>query len=157
MSNNEDLRQKVVETAEWAMGFVSDCDAGPDQIDSESVNKVLDSTSKILNQINEMDKIQLEAKEKEASRLQQLEIENKKLEMEKERLEQDKISTKQKEKTEKRRTWVEVAKVVATFAGAFLTWSAYNRLFKMHKNDDFMTGTERDALNEANRIGSTKY
>ena len=94
MSNNE-LRGKVVESINWALGFISDCDEGVEAIDSESVARVLDSTSKILNQVNEMDRLQLEANEKEASRLQQLDIEKEKLELDRQRLEQEKAANKQ--------------------------------------------------------------
>lgn len=155
--NNDELRGQVVETAKWAMGFVSDCEEGADTIDSESVAKVLDSTSKMLSQINEMDRIQMEADEKKASRLQQAEIENKKLELDQQHMEQDDEAEKRKEKQEKRRTVVEIVKIICTLLTAFLSFFAWKNIFDMHKNDDFLTGTEKDAMNQARNINNVRF
>lgn len=149
---NEELKGKAIETANWAMGFVSDCDEGAEAIDSESVSRVLDSTSKMLNQINEMERVKLEAQEKEASRLQTLEIEKRKADQEDRRIEMEDESNKRREKIEKFKIGVEIAGVVATLMAIGVKFYSFICMFRMHKNDDFMTGTEKDAFRQADGI-----
>ena len=61
-------------------------------------------------------------------------------------------------KAEFHRTCVEIAKTVAMAAGSAITYYAFSSIFKMHKHDDFLTGTEKDALNQASKIiQSIKY
>lgn len=155
--NNEELRGKVVDTATWAMSFVSDCEEGANEIDSESVARVLDSTSKVLSQVNEMDRIKMEADEKAASRLQQRELDSKKIAIDEKRLEQEADSNKQKEKQEKRRTVVEIVKIVVTALTSILSFYAWKNMFDMHKKGDFMTGTEKDAANQAKNINNVRF
>lgn len=154
---NADLRDKVVETATWAMDFISECEEGADAIDSESVARVLDSTSKVLSQINEMDRIEMEAKEKEAARIQQLDIENRKIDLDNRRANQEAHFETLKAKQEKRRTVVEVLKVVGTVLASFLSFYCWENMFKMHKNGDFMTGTEKDAARQAEKVNNVKF
>ena len=151
--SNEELPDNAVATANWALDFVSNVsDANDGQIEYEAVARVLDSTSKLMSQINEMTKIESEAKEKEAARLQQAEIDQAKIDQESDRLDQDARLAKQKMKVDNQRNWIEAAKVGGTLIASFISYYAFNKIFKMHKNDDFMTGTEKDALNQINRI-----
>ncbi len=155
--DSEELRGKVVETANWAMDFISNCDEGPGTIDSESVARVLDSTSRILSQVNEMDRLEMETKEKEASRIQQQEIEDRKLDLDNRRANQEGYFNKLKDKQEKRRTIVEILKVLATLLTSFVTFYAWHSMFDMHKKDEFMTGTEKDAANQASKINNVRF
>lgn len=133
----ESLKENMIETASWALDQMSEM---TENLDADGIQKVLDSTSKLINQINEMDKIELEAKEKEASRIQQAELDRAKLDA-------DVKSNQQKIKSENRKGWIELGKIGGTLVMSVLSAWAYNQIFKMHKHDDFMTGTEKDALN----------
>ena len=138
----ESLKGNMIETASWALDHMSEMTDG---LDADAMSKILDSSSKLINQVNEMEKIELEAEEKRAIRIQQAEIEKAKLEVEAK-------STQQKVKSEKLKTLIEVLKVAGTLTMSFVSLYAYNGILKMHKNDDFMTGTEKDALNQIKGI-----
>ena len=69
--SNEELKNNMRETANWALSYVSESEG---EVDAKCVAMILDSSSKLISQINEMDKVESEATEKAALREQQAEV-----------------------------------------------------------------------------------
>ena len=147
--SNEELKNNMRETANWALSYVSESEG---EVDAKCVAMILDSSSKLISQINEMEKVESEAKEKAALREQQAEVEAKKQELEYSRLEQEAKFNKQKTRSDDKRIWIDIAKVGAGMLTSAVMYFAYSQIFKLHGKDDFMTGTEKDAFNQIGKI-----